>query len=423
MMKHIVIVGGGFAGLQAAKILGKYKNTFKVTLLDKNNHHLFQPLLYQVATAGLSQSDIAVPIRSILSKFRNISVLQGTATDIDFENNRLITDYKNIDFDYLILACGVKHSYFGNSDWEKFAPGLKTLEQAMEIRRRILSAFEKAEREQNLSKRKKYQTFVVVGGGPTGVELAGSIGEMTRYALVKDFRSIDPKLTRIILIEAGERILSSFNPNQSSRATRDLEKLGVQVWTSSPVSTIDDTGIMVDNERIETETVLWAAGISATELNNRLGVDLNRHGQIIVQDDLSIKNHNNIFVAGDQACFCGKDGNPLPCLSPVAIQQGTNIAKNIVRENKKLSRKKFKYRNKGAMATIGKSKAIADFGFLKFQGFTAWFLWLFVHIYFITGFNNRFFIFIKWCTSYITNKKGARIILNNSWRFFDKKTD
>lgn len=420
-MKHIVIVGGGFAGLQAAKVLGKKTKETKITLIDKNNHHLFQPLLYQVATAGLSQSDIAVPIRSILSDYKNISVLQGTATGVDFEANLLKTDFKDIEYDYLILACGVNHSYFGHSEWEEFAPGLKTLEQAMEIRRRILSAFEKAERATDNSKRKKHQTFVVVGGGPTGVELAGAIGEMTRYALAKDFRSIDPKLTRIILIEAGDRILSSFQPGQSSRATRDLEKLGVQVWTSSPVSLIDDSGIMVENERIEASTVLWAAGVSATDLNSNLGVELNKQGQILVEEDLSIKGHKNVFVAGDQSFLPGEDGQGLPCLSPVAIQQGTNIAKNIVRDAENIPRKPFSYLNKGAMATIGRSKAIADFGFLRVNGFIAWLLWLFVHIYFIAGFNNRFFVFIKWCISYFTNKKGARIILNNSWRFFDKK--
>lgn len=422
-MKHIIIVGGGFAGLQAAKILGKKSKNARITLIDRNNHHLFQPLLYQVATAGLSQSDIAVPIRSILSEFKNISVLQGSALNIDFETNTLQTDFQDMKYDYLILACGIKHSYFGHSDWEKFAPGLKTLEQAMEIRRRILSSFEKAEREKDNTKRKQHQTFVIVGGGPTGVELAGAIGEMTRYALAKDFRNIDPTLTRIILIESGKRILSSFHPDQSSRATRDLEKLGVQVWTSSPVSMIDETGIMVDNERIEASTVLWAAGISATELNSRIGVELNQHGQIIVENDLTIKNHNTVFVAGDQAYVTGKDGKGLPCLSPVAIQQGSSIAKNIIRDLDKLPRKKFSYINKGAMATIGRSKAIVDFGFLRFNGFTAWLLWLFVHIYFITGFNNRFFIFIKWCISYMSNKKGARIILNNSWRFFDKKKE
>jgi NADH dehydrogenase len=343
---------------------------------------------------------------------------------VDFEKNILKTDFDDIPFDYLILACGANHSYFGHSEWEEFAPGLKTLDHAMEIRRRILTAFEKAEREKNELKRKKYLTFVVVGGGPTGVELAGAIGEMTRYTLAKDFRSIDTTHTRIILIEAGERILSAFHPDQSSQAIRDLETLGVQVWTSGTVDRVDDIGIMVGDERVEAETVLWAAGISATELNHRLGVELNSLGQIVVEKDLSIKHHTNVFVAGDQAGFTDKDGNTLPCLSSVAIQQGTSIAKNIIRETNHLPGKKFSYFNKGAMATIGRNKAIADIGFLRFHGFTAWFLWLFVHIYFITGFNNRFFIMIKWCISYMTNKKGARIIIDNYCKKaddFDKK--
>jgi NADH dehydrogenase len=419
-MKHVVIVGGGFAGLKAAKVLGASKADIKVTLIDKTNHHLFQPLLYQVATAGLSQSDISVPIRSILSSFKNISVLKGTATEVDFKEKKLHTDFGEVPYDYLLLACGVQHSYYNHPEWEPIAPGLKTLEQASEIRRRILSAFEEAEKEKDKVKQKKLLTFIVIGGGPTGVELAGAIGEMTRYTLVKDFRNIDPKLTRIILLEAGPRILSMFSASQSSRATRDLESLGVQVWTSSPVTSIDGDSITVGNERIETATVLWAAGITATDLNRKLGVELNPQGRIIVEKDLSVKNHRNVFVAGDKACFFDVNKEALPPLSPVAIKQGESIARNIIAEVQGEPRKPFKYTHLGTMATIGRSRAIADFNFFRCNGLIAWLLWLFVHIYFITGFNNRFFVFLKWCIAYVTNRKGARIIVKDSWRFYDE---
>jgi NADH dehydrogenase len=422
-MKHVVVAGGGFAGLKVAKILGKYKKDINVTLIDKANHHLFQPLLYQVAAAGLSQSDIAVPIRSIVSKQKNTSVLQGEVLDVDFDSKDVITDFGKVTYDYLVMACGVQHTYFGNESWERYAPGLKTLEQAIEIRRRILSAFEEAEREQDINIRKKYLTFVIVGGGPTGVELAGAIGEMSRYAIAKDFRNIDPKLTRIILVEAGSRILSSFPEKQSSRAVRDLERLGVQVWTSSMVTSIDACGIEVGNERIDSATVLWAAGIKATDLNDNLAVKQNDQGRIVVEEDLSVEKHPNVFVAGDQACFNGDDGKTLPCISPVAIQQGKCIAKNIVRDIKGQEREKFKYFDKGQMATIGRSRAIVDLGLLRLQGFSAWVTWLFVHIYFINGFNNRLQIFIKWLISYVTNKKGARIILKNKWKMFERDNE
>ncbi len=405
--------------MKAAKILGGSNQEIRVTVIDKTNHHLFQPLLYQVATAGLSQSDISVPIRSILSSFSTISVLKGSALGVKFEEKKLVTDFGDMDYDYLILACGVQHSYHDHPEWESFAPGLKTLEQAAEIRRRILSAFEEAEKEKDRGRQKKLLTFVVVGGGQTGVELAGAIGEMTRYTLSKDFRNIDPKLTRIILLEAGPRILSMFSPGQSSRATRDLETLGVQVWTSSPVTSMDGESITVGNERIETATVLWAAGVKATDLNQTLDVPLNDQGRIIVDGDLSIKHHPEVFVAGDQACFFDKNDEPLPPLSPVAIKQGEAIARNILREINGDPREPFSYSHLGTMATIGRSRATVDFGLMKFNGLLAWLLWLFVHIYFITGFNNRIFIFLKWCIAYMTNKKGARIILRNSWRFYD----
>ena len=418
-MKHVVIVGGGFAGLKAAKILGKSSHDVRVTVIDRTNHHLFQPLLYQVATAGLSQSDISVPIRSILSSFSTITVLKGNAVNIDFKRRILVTDFGDVPYDYLVLACGVQHHYYQHPEWEANAPGLKTLEQAAEIRRRILTAFEEAEKETDKTRQKKLLTFVVVGGGPTGVELAGAIGEMTRYTLAKDFRKVDPKLTRIILLEAERRILSMFPESQSSRATRDLEQLGVQVWTSSPVTAVNSESIMVGNERIETATVLWAAGITATDLNRVLGVELNNQGRIIVEKDLSIKHHPEVFVAGDQACFITETNETLPPLSPVAIKQGESIAKNILREIHDQPRKPFTYTHLGTMATIGRSRAIADFGYFRCNGFIAWLLWLFVHIYFITGFNNRIFVFLKWCISYMTNKKGARIILKDTWRFYD----
>ena len=418
MTKEVIIVGGGFAGLKAAKVLGN-KEGIHVTLIDKANHHLFQPLLYQVATAGLSQSDIAMPIRSILSEFQNIKVLQGEVTGVDFDSRAVTTDFGVLTYDHLILACGVRHCYFGKEAWEPHAPGLKTLEQALEIRRRILSAFEVAERAEDEAVRRRALTFVVVGGGPTGVELAGAIGEMTRYTLGRDFRNIDPKLTRIILVEAGDRILGSFPKKQSSRATRDLENLGVQVWTKSPVSEIGETAIEVGSEKIETMTVLWAAGITATELNQGLGVETGVHGRLVVDACLNIPGRSDVFVAGDQAAFTDPSGKILPCLSPVAIQQGQCIAENILRDQAGESREPFDYVDKGQMATIGRSRAIVDFGFFRLQGFIAWLTWLLVHIYFISGFNNRLSIFLKWCLSYLTNKKGARIISGATWRFFD----
>lgn len=416
-MRHVVIIGGGFAGLKAAKELGRSKDV-KVTLIDRTNHHLFQPLLYQVATAGLSQSDIAVPIRSILSGYKNIYVLQGTVEKIDFARQSVKTDFSEISYDYLIMCCGARHAYFGHEEWEPHAPGLKTLEQAVEIRRRILSAFEEAERINDASKRRKMLTFAVVGGGPTGVELAGAIGEMSRYALSRDFRNIDPKLTRIMLIEAGPRILSSFPEEQSSIATRDLENLGVQVWTSSKVTKINSDGVEVGSERIEAGTIIWAAGIRAPELNYRLGLELDSQGRIIVEKDLSVPGYANVFVAGDQASFSHQTGAPLPCLSPVAIQQGETIAKNIINDIKGKERKDFSYFDKGQMATIGRSRAIVEVGKLKMSGFLAWLTWLFVHIYFITGFNNRIMIFLKWMVSYMTNRKGARIIYDQDWEFY-----
>lgn len=414
-MKKVVIVGGGFVGLNAAKKLGRSRD-IEVTLIDRRNHHLFQPLLYQVATAGLSPADIAAPIRSILSHYKNIRVLQGTVCSVDKTVNKVTTDFGEVPFDYLILGCGASHSYFGHNDWEEFAPGLKSVEEATEIRRRILLAFEEAERLNDREKQRKYLTFVVVGGGPTGVELAGAIGEMSRFTLARDFRNIDSKLSRVILIEAGPRILPAFSPEQSSRATRDLESLGVQVWTSSPVTKIDSNGVEVGTERVHAATVLWAAGVQASKLGASLGCELDRQGRVIVEPDLSIPSHSNIFVAGDQAHFAHQTGRPLPGMAPVAIQQGRFIAEQILNDIASQPRGAFEYFDKGQMATIGRSRAIAEVGKFKFRGWIAWLAWLVVHVYYLTGFKNRFFVVMQWAISYLTYRRGARLIVNKDWR-------
>ena len=311
MKKQVVIVGGGFAGFNAARILGN-KADIEITLIDRKNYHLFQPLLYQVAMAALGEGDIAAPLRNMLANYQNITVFKGVVTNVDIENKIVITDFANISYDYLILACGVQHHYFGNNQWEEYAPGLKTLAQAKEIRRRVMEAYERAERTKDPVERKKLLTFVIVGGGPTGVELAGSIGEMSRYTLSKFYRNIDPKLTRIFIVEAAPRILGSFHPELASKATRSLEKLGVQVWTSSMVSNVDENGVQIGKERIEAATVLWAAGVTAIEIGRTIGVETDRIGRIIVGEDLSIPGHPEIFVGGDLANFVQENGNTCP---------------------------------------------------------------------------------------------------------------
>ena len=421
-MKHIVIVGGGFAGINAAKVLGKSKQV-KVTLIDRRNHHLFQPLLYQVAMAALSPAEIAAPIRSILSKYSNIRVIQGNVKAVKLQEKKVVTDIEEYPYDYIILACGTRHSYFGHEVWEEYAPGLKTIEQATEIRRRVLTAFEAAEREDDISQQKKHLTFIIVGGGPTGVELAGAIGEMSRFTLVKDFQKIDPKLTIIILIEAGSRILPSFPEKLASRATRDLEKLGVQVWTSSLVTQINSVGIEIGEKKVQADTVLWAAGVQASSLNYNLGVELDSQGRVIVEPDLSLKEYTDVFVAGDQANFSHQTGNPLPGLAPVALQQGRFIAKNILRELNDHSRQEFKYLDKGQMATIGKSRAIVETANFQFGGFLAWLTWLVIHIYYLSGFKNRIFVALNWAWSYLSFRRGARLIITKEWRSYLNKND
>jgi NADH:ubiquinone reductase (H+-translocating) len=413
-MARVFIVGGGFGGLTAAKTLGNAPDVH-VTLLDRRNHHLFQPLLYQVATAGLSPADIAAPIRSILSDFANIEVFEGEVTHVDFDKRVVVADFGSFEYDYLILACGSLHSYFGHDEWEEHAPGLKSIEGATEIRRRILSSFEEAERTEDVQRRRYLLTFVVVGGGPTGVELAGAIGEMSRFTLSRDFKRIDPKLARVILVESGERILSAFPPKLSSRATRDLESLGVQVWRHCEVTGIDARGLQIGNERVEAATVLWAAGVRAASLNKALGVTLDRNGRVIVGADLALEGHPEVFAIGDQ-CRFEQTGQPLPGVAPVAIQQGRFAARTIRDELAGRPRKKFHYVDKGQLATIGRSRAVAEVGKLRLGGFVAWIIWLFVHIYFLTGFKNRLVVVFHWGISYLTYGRGARLIVGRDWR-------
>lgn len=414
-MTRVLIVGGGFAGMNAAKGLGDAKDV-EVTLVDRSNHHLFQPLLYQVAMAGLSPADIAAPIRSMLSRYRNVRVLQGEIRSLDLEHKAAVADFGEVPFDYLILACGAKHSYFGHDEWEEYAPGLKSLEQATEIRRRVLSAYEAAERTTSAEDRKRYLTFVIVGGGPTGVELAGAIGEMSRFTLAKDFRNIDPTQARVILLEAGPRMLPMFSEQSAAKVARDLEQLGVQVWTSSAVTKIDADGVEIGAERIRAATVLWAAGVQASPLGKATALEVDRQGRVVVEPDLSVKGHPNVFVLGDQACFTHQTGKPLPGTAPVAMQQGHYVARLIRDELANKARQPFKFTDKGQMATIGRSRAIVEVGRLKMAGFVAWLMWLVVHIYYLTGFKNRLLVVLQWAWSYLTFHRGARLIVNKEWR-------
>lgn len=421
--KRVIIVGGGFAGLNAGKILGRHDrrgdargDALEVVVIDRRNHHLFQPLLYQVAMAGLSPADIAAPIRTLLGRYRNTRVIQAEVRGVDLQQRKVHGEFGSLDYDYLLLAAGAKHAYFGHEEWEVNAPGLKTLEQATEIRRRVLTAFERAETSTDPHERKALLTFVIVGAGPTGVELAGAIGEMSRTTLARDFRSIDPKLTRVILIEAGPRIMASFHPDLASRATRDLESLGVQVWTNSPVTAIDEDGVEIGDERIDAATVLWAAGVRAETF---AGIDeLDRQRRIPVGRDLSLAEHPEVFVAGDLAHAEDESGQPYPGLAPVAMQQGRFVAHAILRELAGKPRGEFHYVDKGQMATIGRARAIVEVGKLRFGGVLAWWTWLLVHIYYLTGFRNRVLVLIQWAWSYMTFSRGARLIVGKRWRSY-----
>lgn len=407
---HVVIVGGGFAGLAAAKALRRSR--VRVTLVDRHNHHLFQPLLYQVASATLSPADIAAPIRHILRRQSNVAVLLGEISGIDLEQKRIaLNSGARISYDFLILATGVGHSYFGNEAWSNIAPGLKTLEDALEIRRRFLLAFELAEQEADPEIRKALLTFVIVGGGPTGVELAGTMKEMARLTLPKDFRSIQTEQARVVLVEAGSGVLASFGEGLSEKALQSLEKIGVEVHLGQPVSHMDEQGVRLGSEYIPARTVLWAAGIIASPLGRTLKVPLDPLGRVVVEPDLSIPGHPEVMVIGDLAHFEHGSSRPLPGLAPVATQQGRLAAENIVATIEGRSRKRFVYRDRGTMATIGRGAAIARLGPFRFAGFLAWLAWLFIHLMLLVNFRNRVFVFFEWLWAYVTKQRRARLIL------------
>ena len=423
--KIVVVVGGGFAGLNAAKVLAD-KPEVTVVLVDKRNHHLFQPLLYQVATAGLNPSDIAVPIRSQFSANKNIethmgkigrvNLLEKTISDPDDEFGQ---SELQLEYDYLILACGSSHSYFGRSDWEKFAPGLKTLEQATEIRRRILSVFEKAENELDPMVRTELLSFVVVGGGPTGVELAGAIAEISKQVLAHDFKQINPKETKIILIEAGPRLLAQFSEDLSVIAAQNLYDLGVDVRVSTRVEDITSFGVRTQSAFINSKCVLWCAGVRAAKIEFDANLDRDRSGRIKVCPDLSIPGFPEAFVVGDMAFVEFGHGQILPGLAPAAIQSGTYAAEKILASIRNQKKENFKYIDKGQMATIGKHFAVVQKGNIKISGMLAWLAWLFIHLLYLVGFKNRASVFFQWIWSYLFSKRGARLITEKDWRLKD----
>jgi NADH:quinone reductase (non-electrogenic) len=408
MSPHVVIVGSGFGGLEAARTLAHVP--VRVTVLDRSNHHLFQPLLYQVATASLSPADIASPIRRVLSRHSNTQVLLGAVKAIDTARNVVLLDDDEVTFDYLILAAGASHAYFGHPEWAALAPGLKTLDDALRIRRQVLLAFEKAERQHDEAARQRLLTFVIVGGGPTGVELAGALAEIARYSLSDEFRTIEPEHSRIVLIERGETILPTF-PEPLRRAARDmLRRLGVEVLEGVGVTGIEPGLVYCDQDTLAAGTVLWAAGVAASPLGASLGAPLDRAGRVMVNPDLSVPGHPAIFVVGDLAMFAQPDGKPLPGVAPVAQQQGRHAAHNIERLLRGLATRPFHYVDYGNMATIGRGAAIADFGRFHLSGFIGWLAWLFIHIMKLVGFRNRLAVFFEWAWAYVTYQRSVRLI-------------
>lgn len=405
---HVVVVGGGFGGLNAARALRR--SPVRVTVVDRRNHHLFQPLLYQVATAALSPADIAYPIRSVLRRQANASVLLAEAVGVDRSKRELVLSDGRIAFDYLVIATGARHAYFGHDDWEPNAPGLKSLEDALDIRRRILLAFEYAERETDEARRRALLTFVIVGGGPTGVELAGAIGEISRRSLVGDFRSIDPREARILVLEAGPRILPSFPEALARKAERALHRLGVEVATGRAVTGVEHGAVVIGGVRILAATVIWAAGVKGSPLSASLDVARDGAGRVLVQPDLSIPGDPRIFVIGDLAAFLHQTGAPLPGVAPVAIQQGLHVARTIEGDLAARPRTDFRYRDRGGLAVIGRAQAVAELGSLRLSGLAAWLAWCFLHILFLIGFRNRALVLFEWAWYYFTDQRGARLI-------------
>jgi len=413
---RVVIVGGGFGGLYAARRLGSAP--VSLTLIDRRNFHLFQPLLYQVATGALSPGEIASPLRAVLHKQRNTEVIMGEVRDIDVANRRLILADAEVPYDDLIIATGATHFYFGNNQWEPLAPGLKTIEDATAIRSRLLAAFEHAEREPDAAKRRAWLNFVIVGGGPTGVELAGALGEISNDTLRHDFRHINPAEAQILLVEGAPRVLPSFPPDLSAKAEKQLLGLGVRSKTNTRVTSIQEGSVSLlyggREERIATHTVLWAAGVRASELGNvladRAGAPLDGAGRVIVEPDLTVPGHPEIHVIGDLANFSHQTGKPLPGIAPVAMQQGRYVANAIRNKLVGKTPAPFHYFNKGTLATIGRNKAVAEFGKLHVSGFAAWFLWVFVHLMYLVEFENRMLVFVQWVYDYFTRNRGARLI-------------
>ena len=405
---HLVIIGGGFGGLTVAREL--HRAPIKITLIDRSNHHLFQPLLYQVATAGLSPANIATPIRSILSRQTNIDIMMAEVTGLDIKNKLVFTQTRSVPYDQLVIATGSTYYFFGHDEWKPYTRGLKTLVDATDIRRKILLAFEKAEVEPDPEQKKFLLTFVLVGGGPTGVEMAGSIAELAHQALQSDFSHIDPKMLRIVLIEAGSRILASFPENLALRATERLKSMGVEIQTLTRVQDINAHGVRWNETQIAAHTVIWTAGVVASPAGQWLKAPVDSVGRVRVNPDLTLPGHPEIFVIGDTACVI-QDEKPLPGVAPVALQQGKYVAKSILRQlNGRPRLKPFQYFNKGNLATVGRSFAIADFGKFQVSGLFAWLTWLVVHIYYLIGFKNRLLVLIEWAWAYFTFQRGARLI-------------
>jgi NADH:ubiquinone reductase (H+-translocating) len=405
---HVVIIGGGFGGLYAARVFRHAR--VRVTIVDRRNHHVFQPLLYQVAMAALSPGDIASPIRWILRRQRNVEVILADVRAIDRARQTLVLADGELAYDYLIVASGATHAYFGHDDWRVTAPGLKTLEDALDIRRRVLLAFERAERETDAARRVPLLTFVVIGGGPTGVEMAGALAEISRQSLARDFRHFDPGSARVLLLEAGPSVLSTFPESLRAAARDDLTRLGVDVRTGAAVTDVAPGFVTVGTERIAAETIIWAAGVAASPLGATLGTPLDRAGRVLVDPELTVPGSKTVFVVGDLATLAGADGKPLPGVAQVAIQMGKHAARNVLRGIEQQPYRPFVYKDLGNMATIGRASAVADFGWMRMKGYLGWLAWLFVHILNLIGFRNRLVVLVQWAWSYFSYQRAIRLI-------------